>query len=51
MTITIDPTIHMKHPTFPTKLSRSFRKIADRMVVITTERAPRGVTRIASTKA
>jgi hypothetical protein len=51
MTMTTDPIMHRKHPTFPTMLNRSFRKIADRIVVITTDSAPNGVTRIASTKA
>lgn len=51
MAITIDPMIHEKQPTLPTKLSRSFRKIADKIVVITTDSAPSGVTKIASTKA
>lgn len=51
MAITTDPIIHEKQPTLPTKLSRSFRKIADKIVVITTDSAPSGVTKIASTKA
>jgi len=51
ITMTTDPIMHKKHPTFPTILKRSFRKIADRIVVMTTDKAPRGVTRIASTKA
>ena len=51
MAMTTDPIMQLKHPTLPTKLRRSFRKIADKMVVMTTERAPRGVTRMASTNA
>lgn len=47
----IDPRMHMPHPILPTKDSRSFRKIAERMVVMTTDKAPRGVTRMASVKA
>jgi hypothetical protein len=51
ITMTTDPMMHRKHPTFPTILNRSFRNIADRTVVMTTDKAPNGVTRIASTKA
>jgi len=51
MAITTDPTMHEKHPTLPTKLSLSLRNIADKIVVITTDNAPNGVTRMASTKA
>ena len=51
MTITTEPIIQTKHPILPTKLNRSFRKMADRMVVMTTDNAPKGVTKMASTKA
>lgn len=51
MTITTDPMMQLKQPTLPTKDSLSLRKIADRMAVITTDSAPMGVTRMASTKA
>jgi hypothetical protein len=37
ITITMDPTIHMKQPIFPTKDRRSPRNIEDRMAVITTD--------------
>lgn len=43
------PITHWKQPTLPTKLRRSLRNIADNTVVMTTLRAPKGVTRIAST--
>jgi hypothetical protein len=36
-TITMDPIIHMKQPSFPTKESLSWRKIDDRIAVITTD--------------
>lgn len=51
ITMTTDPMIHKKHPIFPTILSLSLRKMAEPMVVITTDNAPNGVTNIASTKA
>lgn len=51
MTMTMEPIMQTKHPVFPTKLSRSFKKMADKMVVITTDSAPNGVTRMASTNA
>lgn len=51
ITMTTEPTMHRKHATLPTILRRSFKKMADRTVVITTDSAPRGVTRMASTKA
>ena len=50
-TMTTDPTMHRKQATLPTTLSRSLRKMADKTVVMTTDRAPRGVTRMASVKA
>ena len=46
-----DPTMQLKQPTLPTKLRRSLRKMEERMAQMTTERAPMGVTRIASVKA
>lgn len=51
MTMTTEPTIHRKQATLPTMLRRSLRKMADRTVVMTTERAPSGVTKMASVKA
>lgn len=51
MTMTTEPTMQRKHETLPTMLRRSLRKMAERTVVMTTERAPSGVTRIASVKA
>lgn len=51
MAMITEPIMQLTQPTLPTKLSRSLRKIADRIVVTTTDRAPRGVTRMASTKA
>jgi len=49
--MTTDPMMQLKQPTFPTKLKRSFKNIVDSIAQITTERAPMGVTRIASVKA
>ena len=46
-----DPTMQLKHPTLPTKLSRSLRNMEERMAQMTTDRAPMGVTRMASVKA
>lgn len=43
--------MHKKQATFPTMLSRSFRKMADKTVQMTTDSAPKGVTRMASVKA
>lgn len=43
--------MHKKQATLPTMLSRSFKKMADRTVVMTTDSAPSGVTRMASVKA
>lgn len=51
MTMTTDPTMQLKQPTLPTKLRRSLRNMADRIAVTTTDRAPMGVTKMASTKA
>jgi len=51
ITMTTEPTMHRKHATLPTMLSLSLRKMADSIVVMTTDRAPRGVTRMASVKA
>jgi len=49
--ITTDPMMQLKQPTFPTKLKRSFKNIVDSIAHMTTERAPMGVTRMASVKA
>ncbi len=49
--MTTDPMMQLKQPTLPTKLNRSFKNIVDNIAHITTERAPMGVTRIASVKA
>jgi hypothetical protein len=35
--MTIDPIMHIKQPILPMKLSRSFRKMEERMAVITTD--------------
>lgn len=43
--------MHRKHPTLPTKLNLSFKKMALKIAVMTTLSAPNGVTKIASTKA
>jgi hypothetical protein len=51
ITMTTDPTMHKKQETLPTMLKRSLRKMAERIVVMTTDSAPSGVTRIASVKA
>lgn len=51
MTMTTEPTIQRKQATLPTRLRRSFRKMADRTVVMTTDSAPSGVTKMASVKA
>ena len=42
------PMIQPKQPILPTKLNRSFRKMALKMVVMTTLKAPSGVTSMAS---
>jgi hypothetical protein len=44
-----EPRIARAQDILPTKLKRSFKKMALKIVVMTTERAPRGVTRMAST--
>ena len=49
--ITTDPMMQLKQPTFPTKLKRSFKNMVDSIAHMTTERAPMGVTRMASVKA
>jgi hypothetical protein len=46
----VEPMIHSPQPTFPKKDRYSLRKMEARMALMTTERAPRGVTRIASVK-
>jgi len=44
-------TMQRPHPSQPNSVSVSLRNMEDRMAQTTTERAPRGVTTMASTKA
>lgn len=48
ITMTTEPTIHENQATLPTMLNHSLRNMADRTLVMTTDSAPIGVTRMAS---